>query len=543
MDYAELHCLSNFTFQRGASHPEELVERAQYLGYQALAITDECSFAGLGRAYAASKQTDFPLIVGSEFRFDTFTLVLLVPNIAAYKELSLLISMARRQAPKGSYLIQPDDVLSSIKHCLSIVIPSRKVCANDSDQVFLPLLQRFKRAFANRIWLGLQRPLLGDDKVIQTYIEDIRRWQGIPIVAVGSVDMHVPARQPLRDVLTAIKLRTSVEQLAGRQASNGESHLRSPNKLMSLYKKEYLDQSVVIANRCNFSMSELRYEYPKDLVPEGWTAHDYLIKAINEGANKRYPNGIPPFISQQIQHELDIIAHLRYEHYFLTVWDLVKFARSRDILCQGRGSAANSAICYCLHITEVNPENGNLLFERFLSKERNEPPDIDVDFEHHRREEVIQYIYQRYGRERAALAATVIRYRAKSAIKDVGKALGYDEHYLARLIQQLDRRDQEVHWLKQLRKLGPDNSVIYSMFVDLTEEILDFPRHLSQHVGGFVIASERVDELVPTENAAMEGRTIIQWDKNDLESLGLLKIDVLALGMLSAIKRSTEHAP
>lgn len=538
MDYAELHCLSNFTFQRGASHPEELIERAQYLGYRALAITDECSFAGLGRAYAASKQTDFPLIVGSEFRFDTFTLVLLVPNIAAYKELSLLISTARRQAPKGSYLIQPDDVLSSIKHCLSIVIPSRKVCANGSDQVFLPLFQRFKRAFANRIWLGLQRPLLGDDKVIQTYIEDIRHWQGIPIAAVGSVDMHVPARQPLRDVLTAIKLRTSVEQLAGRQASNGESHLRSPNKLMSLYKKEYLDQSVVIANRCNFSMSELRYEYPKDLVPEGWTAHDYLIKAINEGANKRYPNGIPPFISQQIQHELDIIAHLRYEHYFLTVWDLVKFARSRDILCQGRGSAANSAICYCLHITEVNPENGNLLFERFLSKERNEPPDIDVDFEHHRREEVIQYIYQRYGRERAALAATVIRYRAKSAIKDVGKALGYDEHYLSRLIQQLDRRDQEVHWLKQLRKLGPDNSVIYSMFVDLTAEILDFPRHLSQHVGGFVIASERVDELVPTENAAMEGRTIIQWDKNDLESLGLLKIDVLALGMLSAIKRS-----
>ena len=537
-EYAELHCISNFSFQRGASHPEELVERAQNLGYKAIAITDECSFAGLGRAYAAAKKLDIKLIVGSEFALGGFCVVLLAQSKSAYQELSQLITQARRNAAKGAYNITFEEILTSVKHCLAIVIPELTV-NNESFTALLPQFKKLKAAFFQRIWLGLQRQLTANDAVIERALIKISNLLNIPIVAVGSVDMHVPGRQPLRDVLTAIRLHTNVHELSGRQAINGEGHLRSANKLKSLYKQSYLDETINIANQCNFSMSELRYEYPKDLVPDGWNAYDYLSSKIDEGAALRYPQGVPKTVQELIKHELEIIAYLRYEHYFLTVWDLVRFARSKNILCQGRGSAANSAICYCLHITEVNPANSHLLFERFLSKERDEPPDIDVDFEHSRREEVIQYIYQRYGRHRAALAATVIRYRAKSAIRDVGKALGYEEHYLSRIIQQLDRRDKEHPWLEQLSGLeAAQTSHLFQIFIRLVEEILGFPRHLSQHVGGFVIAAEQVDKLVPVENAAMAERTIIQWDKEDLESLGLLKIDVLALGMLTAIRKS-----
>ena len=537
MHYAELHCRSNFSFQKGASHPEELIERAHQLGYQALAITDECSFAGLGRAYQAAKETGLKLIVGSEFEFEHVTLVALVTDLSAYQELCQLITRGRRRAEKGNYHITLDDILT-LKQCLLISVLKPSIL-QWNNQVILPFLRRLTESFKQRMWLGINRSLGPYDDDMLALNDTYAAWLKLPQTAVGCVDMHHPSRQPLRDIMTAIRLHSNVQNLAGRQSANAESHLRSANKLNSLYSQALLDESVNIAKQCTFSLAELRYQYPKDLVPEGITAPDYLRQQVEQGANVRYPDGVPKAVQQLLEHELDIIAYLAYEHYFLTVWDLVRFAKSRDILCQGRGSAANSAVCYCLGITEVNPADGTLLFERFLSKERDEPPDIDVDFEHERREEVIQYIYQRYGRERAALAATVIRYRLKSAMREVGKALGYSEPYLARLLKQLDRRDKHQPWQQQLQALEPNfKATRFQQFMALTEEILGFPRHLSQHVGGFVIAAERVDTLVPIENAAMQERTIIQWDKDDLESLGLLKVDVLALGMLTAIRKS-----
>ncbi|TDO96739.1 error-prone DNA polymerase [Marinomonas balearica] len=536
--YAELHIRSNFTFQKGASHPYELVERAQKLQYSGIAITDECSLAGVVKAHNAAKECNIPLVIGSEFQLDAFSLIALAPSIQAYRVLSALITKGRRNASKGFYNLQLEDYLSGLQECLIIIVITDQSLTQDFT-VQLTAIKEFSRRFQNRLWLGLQQFLKPTDNHKKQLVYRLSSVLRLPVTAIGSVDMHEPHRQPLRDVMTAVRLHTSVDELDGRQASNAETHLRSPKKLNRIYSEKELEESLTILKRCHFSLDELKYEYPKDLVPDQTSPSDYLKTLTFEGAHRRYPEGIPIKIQKLIEKELGIIKELNFEHYFLTVWDIVKFARGRDILCQGRGSAANSAVCYCLEITEVNPANTDLLFERFISKERHEPPDIDVDFEHARREEVIQYLYQRYGRERAALTATVITYRAKSAIRDIGKALGYEEHYLGKLIKQLDRRDQTTPWLTQLSEFGTQPpSYRFQLFLKLVEEVLGFPRHLSQHVGGFVIAAERVDYLVPIENANMDGRTIIQWDKEDLESLGLLKVDILALGMLTAIKKS-----
>ncbi|WP_417331281.1 error-prone DNA polymerase [Halomonas cupida] len=532
--FAELHCLSNFSFLRGASHPEELVRRASELGYRALAITDECSVAGVVRAWQEACVVGLKLLVGAEFRFADERLVILAQTRQGYARLCALITLGRRRAPKGQYWLDWQD-LDQLDDCLLLYRPGDD--PNEAERRAGWLLERY----AGRCWWLYER-LLGPAD------EERRRWQlaladrlRMPMVCGNAVLMHHPDRQRLQDVVTAIRHGVSVHRAGFLLEGNAERHLRSLRKLEQLYGVEMIAETVAIAERCGFDLGELRYEYPAELVPPRMSAAEWLAQRVREGEQVRFPEGASDDLRRQIDHELRLIGRMGYEHFFLTIEDIVRFARSRGILCQGRGSAANSVVCYCLGITEVDPRQATLLFERFISEERGEPPDIDVDFEHERREEVIQYIYQRYGRERAGLAATVISYRTRSALRDVGKALGLDPLYLNWLSSQLDRRAGQRSWLEELRALGGENpSPRFVLLVELIEEILGFPRHLSQHVGGFVISSGPLSELVPVENAAMSERSLIQWNKDDLEALGLLKVDVLALGMLSAIRRTLD---
>jgi error-prone DNA polymerase len=536
MPYAELHCLSNYSFLQGASHPHELVERAAGLDYAALAITDECSLAGVVKAHVAAKELDIQLIIGSEFTLEEgIRLVALAPSRAAYSELSGLISMARRRSPKGKYRASLRDVIFHLKRCLLIWLPQH---ASETSRAYGLQLKRLCR---DRVWLGISH-LLGNDEV-QRYsvLHQLANELGIPMLACGDVRMHCATRKPLHDVFTALRHNTSIDQLGRKRLPNSQQHLRSLEKLQQLYPPALLAETLHIANACHFSLDELCYEYPEEVVPEGYTANGYLRELVTQGCSVRWPDQVPTKIQQRIERELALIEELSYEYYFLTVYDIVRFARERDILCQGRGSAANSVVCYCLFITEVSPEQISLLFERFISKERDEPPDIDVDFEHERREEVIQYIYRKYSRKRAALAATVITYRSRSAVRDVGKALGLDPVFVDDLAKSLAWWDRTADLAKRFEEQGvAGHSRQAGLFYALVQEILGFPRHLSQHVGGFVITRSPISTLVPVENASMADRTIIQWDKEDIESLGLLKVDILALGMLSAIRKSLQ---
>ncbi|MGQ9425530.1 error-prone DNA polymerase [Gilvimarinus sp. F26214L] len=549
--FAELHAISNFSFLRGASHPEELVLRAAELGYEAIAITDECSFAGIVRAHVAARDlrqtgTSIKLIIGSEFHIhsqQTITgdagpdlhLVLLCPNRKAYAEVSGLISRARRRSEKGSYRLHLSDLQFGTQHCLAIWLPQ----AGQSEQPdYAPILASY---FRDRLWLGLE--MLQDDDDQQHYLncQQMADALNLPMVACNNVHMHDPLRKPLQDVLTGIRLGKPVQELGREKRSNGENYLRLLDTLDCIYPQALMEEACRIADYCHFSLDELRYEYPEEIVPKGTSPSAYLRQLVMEGARKRWPRGHAPHLQAQIDKELQLIAELEYEHYFLTVYDLVQFARTQKILCQGRGSAANSVVCYCLFITEVDPVQSELLFERFISKERDEPPDIDVDFEHERREEVIQYIYNKYTRKRAALAATVITYRRRSAVRDVGKALGLDDILVDKLSKSLARWDKSRQLQNEFKASGlTHSSQLARQFLYLVNEILGFPRHLSQHVGGFLIARSPISTLVPVENAAMPDRTIIQWDKTDIESLGLLKVDVLALGMLTAIRKSVD---
>jgi error-prone DNA polymerase len=536
MSYAELHCLSCYSFLRSASHPHELVERAAELGYSALAITDECSFAGIVKAHVVAKALGIQLIVGSELMLEEgIRLLALVPSRAAYSELSGLISMARRRSPKGEYRVALRDVIFHLKRCLLIWLPQ------DSDESTRAYGLQLRRLCRDRLWLGVSH-MLGNDEV-RRYLElqGLARELDIPMVACGDVRMHVASRKPLHDVFTALHHNTSIAQLGRRRLGNSQQHLRALSKLQRLYPPALLDESLHIASLCHFSLDELRYEYPEEVVPSGDDANTYLRKLVAQGAAVRWPQGIPTEVQQRIDRELALIEELQYEYYFLTVYDIVRFARSRDILCQGRGSAANSVVCYCLFITEVSPEQISLLFERFISKERDEPPDIDVDFEHERREEVIQYIYEKYSRKRAALAATVITYRSRSAVRDVGKALGLDAVFVDDLAKSMAWWDRTGDLAKRFEEQGvAGHSRQAELFYSLVQQILGVPRHLSQHVGGFDITRSPISTLVPVENASMAERTIIQWDKEDIESMGLLKVDILALGMLSAIRKSLQ---
>ncbi|MBI3284639.1 MAG: error-prone DNA polymerase [Burkholderiales bacterium] len=548
--YAELFCLSNFSFLQGASHAEELVARAVQLGYAALAITDECSLAGVVRAHQEARKQALPLLIGAHFKLEgnvstpPLTLIALACNREGYGNLAELITLARGRCGKGQYLLSANDFsappknlshLAGLPDCLLILVP-----AYPADGATLAAQSAWLAAtFPQRAWLGLNLLTRGMDDYQRRLVYDCAARHGLPVTAIGHVCMHVRSRKPLQDTLTAIRIGKPIAQAGYALAPNAEQHLRSRLRLANLYPPAALAHSVEIAGRCHFSLDELRYEYPDELVPAGQTAGAYLRQLVYRGAQQRYPQGLAAAIRDQIEHELQLIAELAYEPYFLTVHDIVNFARSRDILCQGRGSAANSVVCYCLHVTEVNPENNSLLFERFLSKERGEPPDIDVDFEHQRREEVMQYIYNKYGRDRAALAAAVHTYRPRGALREVGKALGVDMAIVDALAKSQRWFDGKQDLLQRFAECGLDSGTpLARQWAALVWQLLRFPRHLSQHSGGFVIARGKLSRLVPIENAAMQDRCVIQWDKDDLEALGLLKVDVLALGMLSALQRA-----
>ena len=538
IDYAELHCLSNFSFLRAASHPQELLQQADALGYKALALTDECSVAGVVRAYQHKKDHDLniKLIIGSEFLLEPHqseaqeSLVVLAKNRQGYAQLCQLISLARRRCEKGKYQVYGDD-FNNLSECLLIWNPH----LNSTNELGEKLTSQHKE----RLWIGCHRRLSALDQSLHAHCQTIAKAYDLPIVALGQVVMHSPDRQMLHDTLTAIRVGMPVHACGYALQANREHSLRPLDKITKLYPLQWIQASVTIAQQCNFCLSELSYEYPAELVPSGYDANSYLHHLVEQGKGIRFPAGVPHDIALIIDKELSLIASEGYAHFFLTVYDLVQFAKSQQILYQGRGSSANSVVCYCLEITAVDPRQIQVLFERFISKERAEPPDIDVDFEHQRREEIIQYIYQKYGRHRAALAATVITYRFKSAVREVGKALGINLPQLELFIKNVDHRDRSTGWDKQLQSLGLDSqSHVGQCFLQLVQTLQGFPRHLSQHVGGFIISAGPLSELVPIENAAMVDRTVIQWDKNDLESLALLKVDVLALGMLSAIRRA-----
>ncbi len=534
MRYAELHCLSNFTFLRGASHPRELVSQAAELGYQAIAITDECSLAGVVKAHVAARQCAIKLLIGSEFTLDNgIKIILLAADRDSYGEISHLITRARRRVEKGKYRVVPRDLERGMKNALAIWLP-----ADNSEQSLQQGLW-LQSCFDNkRLWIGMQRSLQAGEEHYCEQLYRLGQAMGTPLVACGDVHMHVPQRKPLQDMLSAIRLNCAVDRLGSRLQANAERYLRPLTTLADIYPLALLSESCTVAARCRFSLDELRYEYPEELVPEGMTPGSWLRQLVQDGAGKRWPRGIAPHTQQQIDKELSLIAKLQYEYFFLTVFDIVYFARDQGILCQGRGSAANSVVCYCLFITEVSPDQTQLLFERFISEERNEPPDIDVDFEHERREEVIQYIYRKYTREHAALAATVITYRPRSAIRDVGKALGLAPLFIEQLARSLAWWDRLGDLKQRFAEAHMENSATAELFMQRVQEILGTPRHLSQHVGGFIITRSPISTLVPVENAAMADRTVIQWDKEDIEALGLLKVDILALGMLSAIRKS-----
>ena len=531
--YAELHCLSHFSFQRGASSADELFDRAQALGYAALAITDECSLAGVVRALQASERTGLKLIVGSEFKLDCgLKFVLLCVDLAGYAALSELITRGRRAAGKGRYRLRRADVEHIARTgLLALWIPQARE-QWDEDLSWL------HAQFPRRCWIAVERHRCPAREPEPASLEALSQQHGVPQVACGDVHMHQRRRRALQDALTAIRLRRPVAECGLELFPNGERHLRSIEALLALYPRAALDQSLAIAARCTFSLREVKYVYPKELVPEGSTPTSHLRALTEAGARDRWPEGVNASNRALIEKELEIIAFKRYEAFFLTVHDVVAWARARNILCQGRGSAANSIVCYCLGITSVAPEQIGMLFERFVSKERDEAPDIDVDFEHERREEVIQYLYAKYGRERAALAATAICYRSRSAAHDLARALGFGEDQVEQLAAVFAWGQGEAPLELRLRERGFDpDAPAMRRFCVLLRELKGAPRHLSQHVGGFVISDQPLWHLVPVENAAMPDRTIIQWDKDDLEYLGLLKVDCLALGMLSCIRK------
>lgn len=551
--YAELHCRTNFSFLEGASHPDELVTRAAELNLAALAITDRNTLAGVVRAHVAAKEVGLPLLIGSEITpSDALPVVLLATSRASYGRLSRLITIGRRRAEKGSCTLFLDDIASHAEGLLACVVlhPSPPWTSSDpirsstSTRLYAEegKLERYREIFGDRCYALAELRQGEDDALALFRMKERCAKARVPIVAAGDVFYHVRERRELQDVLTCVREGCTLREAGEHLFPNAERHLRSAEEMEELFAAvpDAVKHSLEVKDRCSFSLDELRYEYPEELCPRGMRSIDYLKRLTWKGARSRYPAGLPDKVRELIERELRLIEELRYEAYFLTVWDLVRFARSRDILCQGRGSAANSAVCYCLEVTSVDPDRIEVLFERFISKERNEAPDIDVDFEHQRREEVIQYVYEKYGRERAGMTAEVITYQRRSAIRDVGKVLGLSLDRVDALAKGFEGfRDQEdVEYDERLKEAALDqHSPVVEQLTRLASEIITFPRHLSQHVGGLVITQGPLAEIVPIENASMEGRTVIEWDKDDLDSLGILKVDCLALGMLSALHR------
>ena len=537
--YAELEVTTNFSFLEGASHPEELVERAHELGLAALAVTDRNSLAGVVRAHVTAKRLGLRFLVGARIDLEDAPSVLLWPtDRKAYGRLCSLLTEGRRRAPKGSSSLRLEDLLAHAEGQLLAVLPP-----DAPDAVFAELLRRLRAALSDRLFLVAHFLYRGDDRERIDALADLAAATGGRLLATNAVLYHDPARRPLQDVLTCIREKVTLAEAGLRLEANAERHLKPPAEMARLFARwpEALEAGLAIARRCHFSLDELAYDYPVRESYEGRTPDEELVRRTREGAAERYPDHLPEKVKKLLEHELALVRELRYAPYFLTVHDIVRFARSRGILCQGRGSAANSAICYVLGITAVDPARMDLLFERFVSAERDEPPDIDVDFEHERREEVIQWVYATYGRDHAALAATVIRYRAKSALREVAKVLGLSadvQEALSRTVWGFGREGTDPRWLRE-QGLDPDDPTL-ARTLELAAELVGFPRHLSQHVGGFVIARSPLRELVPIENATMPGRTVVEWDKDDLDALKFLKIDLLALGMLSCIRRAFE---
>ncbi|RCS53947.1 error-prone DNA polymerase [Bremerella cremea] len=535
MRYAELHCRTNFSFLEAASHPEELVVRAAELGYSALAATDINTLAGIVRANTATKDHSLKLIVGSEIcPLDAPPVVVWVKNREGYANLCRLITIGRRRAPKGECHLTLDDIAKHTTGLIAGVLPP--ACSED----FSTREAELYRGMFDDLYLLAELHRGPHDRERRHWLKELSQQIRLPLVAAGGVLFHTPERKPLHDVLTAIRLRTSVSKVGEELQANAQRHLRSMEAIHAIHSDlpGALERTIEIADKCTFSLDELRYEYPEELAPKGFTPIQYLRHLTWKGAATRYPDGVPDKVYRLVEHELNLIEELRYESYFLTVWDIVRFARSRKILCQGRGSAANSAVCYCLGVTAVDPERVDVLFERFISRERDEAPDIDVDFEHERREEVLQYLYEKYGRERAGIAAVTITYRPRSAIRDVGKAFGFSLELVDRLAKNADHYQASDDFRGRCQEAGLDVcSGTGKQFIYLVGQLLGFPRHLSQHVGGMVITRGPLHELVPIENASMEGRTVVQWNKDDLDDLGILKVDCLALGMLTAIRK------
>lgn len=529
--YAELHCLSNFSFQRGASSAAELFERAKQQGYAALAITDECTLAGIVRAWQAAKDSELPLIVGSEMAIEHGPrLVLLVENLAGYQHLCRIITRARRRAAKGEYRLLAEDFDDALDGLLALWLPGEAADAEEGRWL--------RERFPGRLWLAVELHRGADDASRLARLQALAAELGIPAVAAGDVHMHARGRRALQDCMTAIRHHCTLAEAGQRLFPNGERHLRSRAVLERFYPSALLAETLVIAARCRFDLGEINYQYPRELVAEGHTPVSWLRHLVAEGIPKRWPKGASPKVLETVAHELSLIEELGYESYFLTVHDIVRFARSKGILCQGRGSAANSVVCFVLGITELDPSRFNLLFERFLSKERKEPPDIDVDFEHERREEVMQYVFRRYGRGRAALTAVASTYHGTGAVRDIAKVLGLPPDQVNALADCCGSWSDHAPPVDRLLEAGFDpESPVMRRVLALTHELIGFPRHLSQHPGGFVISEAPLDTLVPVENASMAERTVVQWDKDDLDALGLLKVDVLALGMLTTLRR------
>jgi error-prone DNA polymerase len=532
--YAELDVTTNFTFLRGGSHAEELVATAKALGHEAIAVADANTLAGVVRAHLAAKDVGIKFIPGARLVLQDAPSLLAYPtDRSAYGRLCRLLTLGQRRAEKGECLLFLDDVATHADGLIFIALP-------DEPDVEAQLL-RVKDTLPASLYLAARHSYRGDDRARIEALAQLASRADVPLVATGGVLYHAPHRRSLQDVLTCIREKCTIPEAGFRLEANAERHLKPAEEMARLFRghEDALAHTIEIAQRCTFSLDELKYEYPDEPVPEGKTPQSHLVDLTWQGAAWRFPGGIPAHVRDTIEKELVLIAALNYAPYFLTVHDIVHYARHAGILCQGRGSAANSAVCYCLAITNVDPTEIDLLFERFVSPERKEPPDIDVDFEHERREEVIQYIYARYGRDRAGLAATVISYRGRSAVREVGKALGLSEDTVAALATTIWGLSNASLPEKYVREAGLDPAdPLLARCLELAHELIGFPRHLSQHVGGFVLTRGPLSEVVPIGNAAVEDRTVIEWDKDDLDALGLLKVDVLGLGMLTCIRKA-----
>ena len=520
--YAELWCLTSFSFLRGASMPDELMARAKQLGYSALAITDECSLSGVVRAHVAAKEVGQPMVVGSQFQVDVdgpapFTLIVLACNLNGYGNLSEFITGLRRASPeKGTYQLTRDGIdPAALADCVVLAAPKR----GSSDQQIESVARWMLGAFTGRCWLAVSLMRVLGDEMWLYKLRQVSELTAIPLVAAGDVHMHVRSRKPLQDVLTSTKVGRPLTECGMALQPNAERHLRTRLRLIQTYPADLLEETLRVVARCDFSLDELRYEYPDEVVPTGETPDSYLRRVTYEGAGRRWPQGLPAKVQHLIEHELELIAELQFARYFLTVFDLVAFARSRQILCQGRGSAANSVVCFCLGVTEVDPSRMSMLFERFLSKDRAEPPDIDIDFEASQREVVLQYLYEKYGRDRAGMTGVFTCYRPKSAIRDVAKSLGFSGEVIDKLTSGRGWSEGTAIDPEHLAAAGlSQDDLAVQQLLQLTTTLHGFPRQLSQHTGGFILTRGKLSRMVPIENAAMDNRTVIEWDKYDLDA-------------------------